>query len=607
MVARGWGYALIKAIEADDVQTVRQALSMAGVALDEQLCSSPHQCSWVRWMDSVWTRQTLFDILKLKEGDTALHFALRTRCYEAARELLSRGARPDLPNAQDTSALAMAPKFWQRERESALEGKRRSDQHFEDDFQETKVKTMESKTVRAAVDVRKNDWDKLSCQSRQARRDEHERRTVQSREEERRERYLKRLEESPRTVQQWAELGGKPTPHSLSREQQLQTTFDEMDLDSSGYIESSEMSELAQMRRDLYPMRADQKWTGELNRALLRKVDTDGNGKIDKREFVAHYLELFEDQDDCHFNTWVKQFRFVVQKLHGYTPNSPQPWRNSRTERYIESPHIESPRDQLADRLAESGFSRGEWESSPMEQSIASTALWGGSSSRSPRRSWVSTTVAQSPSWGAGSTLKLADSSDGFTDSISATPPISPLAQTGYIDPVEFWNFSSDSPRPPGAPRSPLGPQTPRAKMRSPLSVSVLMESRPNSRPASPPRQLTLRTRSGNDTSQMRPTKPTSPKGPADSKMHSWRAEQQKRQAEEQKREDSVKKMQGAQERQKVLQKQLVSELKIVKSGQSAQRRREAKLWAEWKTISESDTSTTEKEKNKCKWDLAIH
>ena len=39
MVARGWGYALIKAIEADDVQTVRQALSMAGVALDEQLVS----------------------------------------------------------------------------------------------------------------------------------------------------------------------------------------------------------------------------------------------------------------------------------------------------------------------------------------------------------------------------------------------------------------------------------------------------------------------------------------------------------------------------------------------------------------------------------------
>ena len=39
MVARGWGYALIKAIEADDVPTVRQALSMAGVALDEQLVS----------------------------------------------------------------------------------------------------------------------------------------------------------------------------------------------------------------------------------------------------------------------------------------------------------------------------------------------------------------------------------------------------------------------------------------------------------------------------------------------------------------------------------------------------------------------------------------
>ena len=111
----------------------------------------------------------------------------------------------------------------------------------------------------------------------------------------------------------------------LSRKQQLQTTFEEMDLDDSGFIDSQEVSELAQMRRGLYPMRGDRTWTGGLNRALLKKIDTDGNGKIDKSEFVAHYLDIFEGQDDHHFDIWVEQFRFVVQRLHGSTTNSPQP------------------------------------------------------------------------------------------------------------------------------------------------------------------------------------------------------------------------------------------------------------------------------------------
>jgi len=108
----------------------------------------------------------------------------------------------------------------------------------------------------------------------------------------------------------------EPVPSQASRRQQLQSLFQEMDLDNSGNIDAAELGEVAQMRRALHQKCGDKPWTAALNNRLMEVIDSDEDGQINKFEFIDHYLRLFEAQDDYHFNTWVEQFQQVVQELH---------------------------------------------------------------------------------------------------------------------------------------------------------------------------------------------------------------------------------------------------------------------------------------------------
>jgi len=101
----------------------------------------------------------------------------------------------------------------------------------------------------------------------------------------------------------------------LSRQQQLRTLFEAMDLDNSGCIDADELSELAQMRRDLYHESSGNTWTTDMNNRLLKIIDTDGDGQIDKDEFCAHYIRIFKAKDDSQFSTWLNQFKEVSQQL----------------------------------------------------------------------------------------------------------------------------------------------------------------------------------------------------------------------------------------------------------------------------------------------------
>jgi len=101
----------------------------------------------------------------------------------------------------------------------------------------------------------------------------------------------------------------------LSRQQQLRTLFEAMDLDNSGCIDADELSELAQMRRDLYHESSNSTWTTDMNNRLLKIIDTDGDGQIDKDEFCAHYIRIFKAKDDSQFSTWLNQFKEVSQQL----------------------------------------------------------------------------------------------------------------------------------------------------------------------------------------------------------------------------------------------------------------------------------------------------
>ena len=118
------------------------------------------------------------------------------------------------------------------------------------------------------------------------------------------------------------------------RRQQLQSLFQEMDFDNSGNIDAAELSEVAQMRRALHQKSGDKPWTAALNNRLMEVIDSDGDGQINKFEFIDHYLRLFEAQDDYHFYTWVEQFQQVVQELHK---------RSASAAAAVSSPDMMSP------------------------------------------------------------------------------------------------------------------------------------------------------------------------------------------------------------------------------------------------------------------------
>merc|ERR1712086_417594 len=134
---------------------------------------------------------------------------------------------------------------------------------------------------------------------------------------------------SPRASSQTSSVHGFPAPAALEhrqscmsepaeppsdRLQQLESLFDAMDLDSSGFIDADEVNELALTRRSLFAQDGDRPWTDALNSHLLRKIDADANGRINQGEYTSHYLKLFQAQPEAHFMKWVDQFHHVINK-----------------------------------------------------------------------------------------------------------------------------------------------------------------------------------------------------------------------------------------------------------------------------------------------------
>ena len=168
---------------------------------------------------------------------------------------------------------------------------------------------------------------------------------------------------------------GRQAPLSLSRWQQLQNLFGEMDLDNSGFIEADEVNQLAQMRRALHQKKGDKMWNDAMNNRLLMKIDANGDGQIQQAEFVDHYLGLFENQDDRHFDTWVEQFRQVVQELHCIqTPPPTPPKIKSPPHSQQNSRATASKRDQIRGR-SESTEVSPLWEGQSADDMVASMAL----------------------------------------------------------------------------------------------------------------------------------------------------------------------------------------------------------------------------------------
>ena len=94
------------------------------------------------------------------------------------------------------------------------------------------------------------------------------------------------------------------------RRQQLVEVFKVFDLDKSGVIESSELLELGQMRRKLGQKSGE--WNEEKNARLIKKMDANGDGKIQESEF-AQFFEEALTQERKEFNSIVNQFESVAE------------------------------------------------------------------------------------------------------------------------------------------------------------------------------------------------------------------------------------------------------------------------------------------------------
>jgi len=75
----------------------------------------------------------------------------------------------------------------------------------------------------------------------------------------------------------------QPTPASW-RSKELRKIFRLFDLDSSGVVEASELLILGQRRQALG--QKARVWDEAKNTELVRKMDTDGDGVVEEKEFV---------------------------------------------------------------------------------------------------------------------------------------------------------------------------------------------------------------------------------------------------------------------------------------------------------------------------------
>ena len=105
------------------------------------------------------------------------------------------------------------------------------------------------------------------------------------------------------------EKGSVTAPLSMrlpdSRQEMLRSVHQAMDVDNSGYIEAAELMLLGQARRELGHKSG--KWTAEMNRRLVSKLDTSHGGRIESVEFCG-YFDRTLPESKSQFEAIIEQF-----------------------------------------------------------------------------------------------------------------------------------------------------------------------------------------------------------------------------------------------------------------------------------------------------------
>lgn len=86
--------------------------------------------------------------------------------------------------------------------------------------------------------------------------------------------------------------------------------FDMFDLDGSGKVESNELFKLGTARRTLGQKQG--KWSENSNARLIKKMDKDGDGDIDRDEFITHFEQVLE-RERFEFDSTMDQFMQVAK------------------------------------------------------------------------------------------------------------------------------------------------------------------------------------------------------------------------------------------------------------------------------------------------------
>ena len=145
--------------------------------------------------------------------------------------------------------------------------------------------------------------------------------TAETREMSKRREEIKRLKQKQKEQESLGYLPAKPasvrsvrvsSPTALDspgldlkRRRSLAQVFSRFDLDSNGVISSRELKTLGTARRTLG--QKETSWTEAKNLKLLRRMDLNDDGEVDKIEFVHHFNEALP-RDEAEFNAIIAQF-----------------------------------------------------------------------------------------------------------------------------------------------------------------------------------------------------------------------------------------------------------------------------------------------------------
>jgi len=105
---------------------------------------------------------------------------------------------------------------------------------------------------------------------------------------------------------------GVELPPSLDRREILRQVFGAFDIDNNGFITDNELLLLGKARRELGQKQGE--WTTEMNRTLMTRIDTDGDGRIKEIEFTR-FFDDFLPRNSVDFERNVAQFFKVASAV----------------------------------------------------------------------------------------------------------------------------------------------------------------------------------------------------------------------------------------------------------------------------------------------------